>query len=68
MQRVGLGCWGSMSVGSSGLALIRMCALRPLPITAMHRVGAECDAFLFLCVCVCGCVCVCVCVCAEVAQ
>lgn len=54
MQRVGLGCWGSVSVGSSGLASIRMCALRPLPITAVHRVGAECDVFMFLCVCVCA--------------
>lgn len=54
MQRVGLGCWGSVSVGSSGLASIRMRALRPLPITAAHRVGAECDAFMF-CVCVCLC-------------
>lgn len=54
MQKVGLGCWGSVSVGSSGLASIRMCALRPLPITAMHGVGAECDTFMFLCVCVCN--------------
>jgi len=46
VQRVSLGCWGSMSLGSSGLASIRMCALRPLPITPLHRVGAECDAFV----------------------
>lgn len=34
----GSGVLGSMSVGSSGLASIRMCALRPLPITTLHRV------------------------------
>lgn len=47
----GLGRWGSVSVGSSGLASIRMRALRPLPITGAHGVGAECDTFMFMCVC-----------------
>lgn len=54
MQRVGLGRWGSVSVGSSGLASIRRRALRPLPIAAAHGVGAECDTFMCFCVCGCG--------------
>lgn len=38
----GSGLWGSVSVVSSALASIRMCALRPLPITTLHGVGDVC--------------------------